>query len=54
MKESTIIVQSQPPRIDVPIARQILHKSQATKDLEDYLSQLQAWSWLLLICLGLS
>ena len=30
------------------------HKSQATKDLEDSLSQLQAWKWLLLTCLALS
>ena len=33
---------------------QTWHKSQATKDLEDSLSQVQAWSWLVLIFLGLS
>ena len=39
--ESITTVQSQPPRIDVPIGRRILHKCQATLDLENFLSQVQ-------------
>ena len=55
MKEEFITtVQSQPPRIDVPIGRQILHKCQVTKDLESFLYQAKVWSWSALICLALS
>ena len=38
----------------VPIDRPTWRKSQATKDLEDSLSQAQAYAWLALTFLGLS
>ena len=52
--ESITTAQSQPPRIDVPIGRQILRSAHQTLDLEDSLFQVQVYVWLALILVVLS